>query len=112
MAWAPTIPGASAAANGGEGHPPPRPRQFGARPPPPPAVGGAAPAEGDRAPDAEAALPDVERLDRLAALPEVVLRVREHVVEPAADEAERPRPDRDVGHLAAHAAAGDPPPLT
>jgi hypothetical protein len=58
-------------------------------------------AEGDRAPDAEAAAPDVERLDRAPALAEVEVVVGDHVVDPAADDAERHRPQRQVGHLAA-----------
>ena len=69
---------------------------------------GAHPAEGDRPPDAEAALPHVERRHRVAAVTEVPRRVGDHVVQPAADQAERDRPDRDVGDLAADAAPGRP----
>ena len=68
-------------------------------------------AERDGAPDAEAAAPDVQRGDGVAALAEVELPVGDHVVEPAADEAERHRPDRQVADLAGTAAAGDPAPL-
>ena len=65
-------------------------------------------AERDGAPDAETALPDVERGDRLPALAEVEPPVGDDVVEPAADQAERYGPDRDVAHLAGLAAAGHP----
>ena len=68
-------------------------------------------AEGDRAPDAEAAVPDVEDLPRVAVGAEVELVVGGDVVEPAADQAERHRPDREVLDLAGAAAAGRPAPL-
>ena len=58
-----TMPGASASANGGQ-------RDAAA----PAADPGADAAERDGAPDAQAALPDVERVDRVAALAEVRLR--------------------------------------
>ena len=67
---------------------------------------GADPAEGDGAPDAEAALPDGEGPHGVAALAEVGPRAGDHVVDPAADDAERHRPDRDVQHVAGRAAAG------
>ena len=60
---------------------------------------GADRAEGDGAPDAEAALPDVERLDGSPPCPEVRLRGGDDVVEPAADDAERHRPGGDVERL-------------
>src|SRR6185369_13306821 len=46
----------------------------------------------DGAPDAQAALPDVEDLYPVLALVEVELRRRDHVVDPGADDAERHRP--------------------
>src|SRR5690606_9942048 len=52
--------------------------------------------------------PDVERGDRVAALTEVELVVGDHVVEPAADEAERHRPDGDVADLPGLSAACHP----
>src|SRR6185312_9193192 len=58
---------------------------------PPAADPGAEAAERDGPPDPEAALPDVERLDRVAALAEVGLRRGDHVVEAAADDAGRDR---------------------
>ena len=62
----------------------------------------------DRAPDAESALPDVERLPGAAALAEVELVVGGDVVEPAADEAERDGPHGEVADLPRLAAAGHP----
>src|SRR5699024_8772413 len=69
-------------------------------------------AEGDRAPDAESALPDLQGVDRVPALPEVGLRGRDDVVQPAADDPEGDRPHRDVEH---HPGLGPPvpqPPVT
>ncbi len=70
-------------------------------------------AERDRAPDAEAALPDEQRLDGLLdrARAEVGLPVGDDVVEPAADQAEDDRGDRDVDDRPLLAAAGAPAPL-
>src|SRR5690606_37681354 len=69
---------------------------------------GAERAERDRAPDPEAALPDLEGVHPVTALAEVQLVVRDHVVEPAAHEAERDGPDSDVGHRPGPPAPGDP----
>ena len=44
-------------------------------------------AQGHRAPDAQAALPDVERPHRVAVLPPVGLGGGDHVVDAAADDA-------------------------
>ena len=68
-------------------------------------------AEGDRPPHPQAAAPEVQRGDGVAALPEVELPVGDHVVEPAADQAEGHRPDRQVADLPRDAAARDPAPL-
>src|SRR5665811_1109848 len=65
-------------------------------------------AESDGAPDAESALPDVQRFDRAPAFAEVQLVVGDDVVNPRADDTERDRPHRDVGDEAALAAACDP----
>src|SRR6266542_3138519 len=67
---------------------------------------GAHPAERDRAPDAEPPLPDLERVDGVPAGAEVQLGVAEHVVQPAADQPEHHRPDRDVHDRAGLPAAG------
>src|SRR5690606_22569493 len=66
----------------------------------------------DPAPDAEPAVPQVQRGDRVAALAEVALGVGDDVVEPGADEPERHRPDGQVGDEALLAAARDPAPVT
>src|SRR5680860_54577 len=73
---------------------------------------GAERTERDRSPYPESALPDVESGDRLSALAEVEPVVGDDVIQPAADQAERDHPDRDVRDLAGLAAPGDPPPLT
>src|SRR3954452_22155819 len=65
-------------------------------------------AEGDRAPDSETALPDLERVDRVATVAEVRIRRRDDVVEPAADDAKRNGPDRDIHHRAAGSTTGAP----
>src|SRR5690606_12189620 len=65
-------------------------------------------AQGDRAPDTEAALPDLEGVHPVTAFAEVQLVVRDYVVEPAADQAERHGPDSDVRHRAGPPAPGDP----
>jgi hypothetical protein len=70
---------------------------------------GAERAERDRTPDTEAAVPDVGSPDRVAAGAEVQLGVGEHVVEPAAEDTERHRPDRHVDDVVGLAATGDPP---
>ncbi len=72
---------------------------------------GADGAEGDGAPDAEPALPDLEGVHPVTAVAEVQLVVRDHVVQAAADESEGHRPHGDVGHGAGPATAGDPPPV-
>jgi hypothetical protein len=66
---------------------------------------------GDAAPDTEAALPDLQRVDRVPVLAEVVLGGRDHVVDPGADDAERHGVDRDVHDRALGAAARLEPPL-
>ena len=68
-------------------------------------------AERDRSPDAQAAVPDVERLDRIAPWQEIQLRVGEHVVKTSAHDPERDGPQRDVGDVVGITAAGLPPPL-
>ncbi len=79
-----------------------------------PATAGADPgadrAERDGAPDAEAALPDLEGVPGIPAVPEVQLVVGDHVVEAAADQAERDGPDGDVTHRVLGTAPGDPAP--
>ena len=60
---------------------------------------GAERAERDGAPDAEAALPDLQRVERVAALAQVGLGRGDDVVDPAADDAERHGPGRDVEDL-------------
>src|SRR3712207_7890534 len=65
-------------------------------------------AQGDHAPDAEAALPDGEGPQRVAPLAEVGPGAADDVVEPAADDAEGHRPDGDVEDLALGPAPGDP----
>src|SRR5690606_7887592 len=66
-------------------------------------------AQGDRAPDAEPAFPDVERLDRLLQrVVEVDLPVGDDVVEASADQAEDHRRDGDVDDRAFLAAASAP----
>jgi hypothetical protein len=69
---------------------------------------GAQRTEGDRAPDAEAAVPDLEGVDPVAALAEVELVIGDDVVEPSADEAEGHGPHGDVRDRADTAAAFDP----
>src|SRR6185437_10985338 len=58
-------------------------------------------AEGDGAPDPQAALPDVQGPDRVAALTEVGLGRGDDVVQATADDAERHGPGRDVDGLRA-----------
>src|SRR5690606_16821957 len=65
-------------------------------------------AERDGAPDAEAALPDLEGVDPVLTVAEVQLVVGDDVVEPSADQAEGHRPDGDVGDGAGGASSGDP----
>src|SRR5699024_1272021 len=67
----------------------------------------------DRAPDAQAAVPDLQRVDRFgrAIGAEVGAPVGEHVIQPAADQAERHRPHGDVEHRALLAAARYPGPI-
>ena len=60
---------------------------------------GAEGAGGDRAPDAEAAVPDVQRLEAVAAGAEVALPVGGNTVEPRADDAERYGSDGEVLHV-------------
>ncbi len=74
---------------------------------PPAGDPGAHGTEGDGAPDPEATLPDLDRVDRVAALAEVQLRVRDDVVQPTADDAERDGPHRDVADGARPATARD-----
>ena len=69
-------------------------------------------AQRDRARDAEAAVPDLQRVDRVLARPEVAPPVRAHVVEPAADQPERHGPHGDVDHGPVRAATRHEPPLT
>ena len=52
--------------------------------------------EDDRAPDAETAVPDLERVHRVAAGAEVRLRRRQQVIEPAPEDPERHGPHGDV----------------
>src|SRR5665647_628595 len=66
-------------------------------------------AKGDGAPDAQAALPDRERLHRVAARPEVRGRGGQHVVKASADDAEGHRPEGDLQHRVGLATAGHPP---
>src|SRR5450631_173278 len=56
-------------------------------------------AQGHGSPDAETTLPDLERIQGVLARDEVELGVRDHVVEPAADDPERDGPHRDVQRL-------------
>ena len=63
---------------------------------------------GDGAPDAEAAVPDLERAEGALALAEVEVVVGGDVVEPGADESGRDGPESDVGHLALLATTGHP----
>src|SRR5439155_23152849 len=65
--------------------------------------------ERDRAPDAQTAVPDLERVDRVLALAEVLLVVGDDVVQPPADDAEHDGPARDVPDVVALAAPGPPP---
>ena len=69
-------------------------------------------AERDRAPDAQPAVPDLDRVERAGArlAVEVQLGVGHHVVEPAADDAEHDRPARDVPDVLARAAPLAHPP--
>src|SRR6185437_3034219 len=67
--------------------------------------------ERDGAPDAQAAVPDLQRVQRVLALGEVQLRVGDHVVEPAADDAEDDRPAGDVTDLTGQTTARLPPPV-
>src|SRR5690606_3206388 len=68
-------------------------------------------AQRDGTPDAQAAVPDLDRVQRIPALTEVPVRVGDHVVEPAADQAERHRPHGDVDDETGAAAARLPAPL-
>ena len=75
---------------------------------------GAEGAQGDGPPDAQTALPDLERVERMPAVTEVGRRAGDQVVEPAADDPERHRPQRHVQHLTrlptaiCQASLGDP----
>ena len=68
-------------------------------------------AERDGAPDAQAAVPDLERVDRMPAGLEVQLGVGDHVVDPAAEDAEDDCPAGDVADVGRPAAAGLPAPV-
>src|SRR4029079_18083018 len=76
--------------------------------PPSAADPGADATEGDGPPDAEAALPDVERVQRTATVAEVRVRRGEDVVEPAADDPERHHPGGDFRDVAGAPAARHP----
>ena len=65
-------------------------------PPPPAGDPRAESAEEDGPPDAEAAVPDPQRVEGIAARAEVRLRAGHDVVDPATDDAERHGPDGDV----------------
>ena len=69
-------------------------------------------AERDRPPDPQPAVPDLQRVDRVALGAEVGLPVRGDVVEPAPDQAERHGEHRDVRDRAGLAPARDEPLLT
>src|SRR3546814_2670132 len=69
---------------------------------------GAERTERDRAPDAQATAPHVQRGDRVLPLTEVEVVVRDHVIEPGTDQAEGDRPDGDVLDLPRLAATCDP----
>ena len=69
---------------------------------------GAEQSTGDRPPDAESAVPHLERGHRVAALAEVEVGVRGHVVETSADQACGDGPQRDVADLPGPAAARHP----
>ena len=71
---------------------------------------GAESAEGDRAPDAQAAVPDLERVERVLAGFEVQLGVGEDVVEAPADDAEHDRPAGHVPQVVVSTASGTPAP--
>src|SRR5262245_12961067 len=62
----------------------------------------------DRTPDPDAALPDRKGLPRMAAIAEIRIWSRDHVVDPGADDSERHRPDRDLADDPSPAAARDP----
>ncbi len=64
--------------------------------------------ERDGTPDAQAAVPDLQRVDRVPARAEVLLPVGGDVVEPPADDAERDSPAGDVPDVLILAAAGAP----
>jgi len=65
-------------------------------------------AESHRAPDAEAAVPDLQRVDGMLTLAEVILIVGNDVVEPRSHKAEWHRPNGDVGDLAGDSIATAP----
>ena len=84
MAWASTMPGASASASGGAGCRAAWPRSTRQGRP------------SRWPPDAETALPDLQRIDGIGAGSEVRLPVRGDVIEPRTHDAERHGPHRDV----------------
>src|ERR1700722_7943718 len=55
-------------------------------------------AKGDRAPDAESAVPDLEGIDRMSALGEVQLGIGDDVIQPTTDDPENNRPASDIPH--------------
>src|SRR3954470_13031714 len=66
-----------------------------------------------RTPDAEATVPDAKASRQpCTVVAEVCPPVRDDVIEPATDQAERHRPQRDVVDDPGLAAAGTPPPVT
>ena len=65
----------------------------------------------DRAPDPEAAMPDLQRADRISALAEVELVVGGDVPQPRTDQPCRDRPQGEVTDLPAGATASHPPTL-
>ncbi len=67
--------------------------------------------ECDRAPDAEPALPDVQRRHRVSPGAEVRVRGGDDVIEPPTDDAERHRPVDDRQDLVGVAATLDPAPV-
>ena len=101
MAWARMIAGRDGVAERGQRDP-----AAAARDP------GAERTAEHRAPDAQTALPDLDRAGPAGATgPEVQLVVGDDVVEPAADNPERDRPQRDIGDGAGLPAARDPAPV-
>ena len=88
MAWANATPGSGRVGEGQE-----------ADPGPPTADPRAERAERDGAPDAEAALPDLHGVERVAARAPVRAGRGDDVVQPTADDAEQHRPGSDVERL-------------